>query len=325
VRLPAGTRDWLPDELRRKRAVEDALRALFERRHYDEVQTPNFERFDVLVSGLGAETAAATFLFQDRRGTQLALRPEMTTPIARLVSSRMRELPLPLRLSYLQPAFRYDEPQEGRMREFTMAGLELIGADGLDADAESLFSALEALSAVGLGDALFDINHAAIVDGVLDGLALDPSLAARCKRAIAARNLVGLRTALQHGGREDAAATLLELATLRGGREVLAAARAACSSPGGIAGIERLEGILARAEELGHAARLNVDLSLLRDFSYYTGFVFEGFVREVGFSLCGGGRYDDLLPRFGFGAGAVGWSLAVERLLIALERRGAPA
>jgi histidyl-tRNA synthetase len=113
----------LPSELQQKRAVENELRAVFERWGYAEAQTPNFERFDVLEMGLGDAVIAETFLFDDRRGTQLALRPEMTTPIARLVSTRMREAELPLRLSYVQPVYRYEEPQEGRMREFTQAGL----------------------------------------------------------------------------------------------------------------------------------------------------------------------------------------------------------
>ena len=322
MKLPAGTRDWLPAELERKHAVEQALRALFTRRGYAEVQTPHFERFDVLASGLGAETAAAAFLFADRSGTQLALRPEMTTPIARLVSSRLRGAPLPLRLCYIQPAFRYDEPQEGRMREFTEAGLELIGADGLAADAESLFSALEALDAVGLREARIDVNHVSIVESALDGFAFDPVVRARCHAAIAARNLVALRTILDAAGRADAVAPLLNLAMLRGGSEALDVAAPLCTSAAGRAGLERLGALLARSAELGYAARVGIDLALLRDYSYYTGVVFEGYVAQAGFSICGGGRYDDLLPRFGFAAGAVGWSVGVERILIALERRG---
>ncbi len=322
MKLPAGTRDWLPAELERKHAVEQALRALFTRRGYAEVQTPHFERFDVLASGLGAETAAAAFLFADRSGTQLALRPEMTTPIARLVSSRLRGAPLPLRLCYIQPAFRYDEPQEGRMREFTEAGLELIGADGLAADAESLFSALEALDAVGLHEARIDVNHVSIVESALDGFAFEPAVRARCHAAIATRNLVALRSNLAAAGRADAVAPLLDLAMLRGGSEVLEVAAPLCTSAAGRAGIERLGALLARSAELGYSARVGIDLALLRDYSYYTGVVFEAYVAQAGFSICGGGRYDDLLPRFGFAAGAVGWSVGVERILIALERRG---
>lgn len=321
MRLPAGTRDWLPPELRRKRAVENVLRGVFERWAYAEAQTPSFERFDVLENGLGDTLAQATYLFGDRNGTQLALRPEMTTPIARLVSSRMREAPLPIRLSYVQPVYRYAEPQEGRMREFTQAGLELIGAESADADAECLFTAIEALDALGLDDALFDINHAAVVDAVLVSLGLSAAQASAAKSLIARRDLVALReyvASLGHAGQSD---TIVRLVMTRGRGEVLDAVRPFCSGSAGLAGLERLERLLARASDLGYADRIHVDLALLRDFGYYTGFIFEGFVGEVGFSLCGGGRYDDLLPRFGFEAGAVGWSAGIERLLLALERR----
>lgn len=321
MRLAPGTRDWLPPELRRKRAVENVLRGVFERWAYAEVQTPNFERFDALEAGLGAGVAERTFLFVDKTGTQIALRPEMTTPVARLVATRMREAPLPLRLSYVAAAYRYEDPQEGRMREFTTAGLELIASESLDADAESLFTALEALDALGLTDALFDINHAAIVDGVLAGLELDPPGIAHAKALMSGRNIVALRARLQGTGSPDVVEAILRLALARGREDVLAEARRLCHTDAGLAGIERVRRLLARARELGHGARINVDLALLRDIEYYTGFIFEGFAGELGFALCGGGRYDSLLPRFGFAAGAVGWSLVVERILIALERR----
>jgi ATP phosphoribosyltransferase regulatory subunit len=321
MRLPPGTRDWLPADLRRKRAVESELRAVFERWAYAEVQTPYFERFDALEAGLGDDVASRLFLFADRGGTQIALRPEMTTPVARLVSTRMRNAQLPLRLSYIAPAYRYEDPQEGRMREMTQAGLELIGPSSLDADAESLFTAIEALDSLGLSDALFDINHAAIVDGVLAGLELDERGISEAKKLIAGRNIVDLRARLRGAGAPESVESIVELAMTRGRDDVLATAKRLCHTDAGLAGIERLRAVLARALELGHGNRINVDFALLRDVTYYTGFIFEGFASEVGFALCGGGRYDALLPRFGFDAGAVGWSLFVERILIALERR----
>ena len=324
MRLPAGTRDWLPPELRRKRAVENVLRGVFERWAYQEVQTPTFERFDALEAGLGEGIAEKTFRFNDVGGTALALRPELTTPVARLVSTRMREARLPLRLSYVQPAFRYEEPQEGRMREFTQAGLELIGSESLEADAESLFTAVEALDALGLRDALFDVNHAAIVDGVLAGLELDDAGRAYCESLISGRNIVALRERLRGTGSADEVDAVVRLTLTRGGDAALQAARQLCHTDAGLAGIARLNTLLARAAELGYAGRVNVDFSLLRDITYYTGFIFEGFAGEVGFALCGGGRYDSLLPHFGFDMGAVGWSLTVERVLIALERRHSP-
>ena len=314
MRLPAGVRDWLPYELGRKRDVELVIRAVFGRWAYEEVQTPTFERFDVLERGLGAELVDQAYRFSDRRATALALRPEMTTPIARLVSTRMREAPLPLRLSYVTPVYRYyDQPQEGRLRELTQGGVELIGSPGVDADAETLFMAIETLDEIGLHDALFDVNDASVVDGILAGVGLDAPTARVAKSFMKERNIVALR-ALEP--------TLVQYAMARGGVEVLDLARRVCRTPASVAALERLETLLRRTALLGYAARVQVDLALLRDLEYYTGFIFEGYVPEVGFSLCGGGRYDSLLPRFGFDVPAVGWTAGVEQLLIALERRG---
>jgi ATP phosphoribosyltransferase regulatory subunit len=308
-------RDWLPHELARKREVEQQMRAVFGRWAYEEVQTPTIERFDVLERGLGEETSELLFHFNDRRSTALALRPEMTTPVARLVSTRMREAPLPLRLAYVAPVFRYyEQPQEGRMRELTQAGAELIGAAGVDADAETLFMAIEALDEIGLRDARFDVNDARVVNGILDGVGLDEQAAREAKELIKTRNLVALR--------KFERAALVEFAKRRGGHNAIEAARAICRTAESRAALDALHALLDRAEALGYGNRVTVDFALLRDLDYYTGFLFEGYVEEIGFSLCGGGRYDSLLPRFGFDVPAVGWTAGVERLLIALERRG---
>lgn len=326
MKLPHGVRDWLPGELRRKRGIEQAIREVCARWAYEEVKTPAFERFDVLEMGLGVRLAEQTFTFNDRHGTLLALSPEMTTPIARLVSTRLRTAALPLRLAYIAPAYRYEEPQEGRMREFTQAGCELIGSSSVDADAEVLFTAIEAFDAVGLTDARFDINHAAVVDGVLEGLGLDAAQARAAKHLIADRNVVDLRAfVVKHAPGSRDLDPLLDLALLRGDEHVLEIARKICRTPESLEGIARLQTIIGRARALGYGDRVAIDFALLRDLEYYTGFVFEGYVGEIGLSLCGGGRYDSLLPRFGYDVPAVGWMVGVERLLIALERRKAAA
>jgi ATP phosphoribosyltransferase regulatory subunit len=315
VRLPAGVRDWLPHELARKREIEQQMRAVFGRWAYEEVQTPIIERFDVMERGLGEEATELLFQFNDRRSTALAMRPEMTTPIARLVSTRMREAPVPLRLAYVAPVFRYyEQPQEGRMRELTQAGAELIGAAGIDADAETLFMAIEALDEIGLRDARFDVNDARIVDGILSGAGLDADEAREAKELIKRRNLVGLR--------KFERPVLVEFAQRRGRHEAIQSARGICRTAESLEALDALDLLLRRADALGYGSRVTVDFALLRDLDYYTGFLFEGYVEEIGFSLCGGGRYDSLLPRFGYNVPAVGWTAGVERLLIALERRG---
>lgn len=324
MRLPSGVRDWLPQELAFKREIEEKIRDVFRAWSYAEVLTPTFESTEALQRGLGTRLIEQTFRFNDPLGQSLALRTEMTTPIARVVSARLQHASLPLRLSYVAPAFRYEEPQLGRMREFTQAGAELIGAPGSSADAETLLMAIETLDAVGLADARFDINDGVIVDGVLAGVGLRGDAAEECKHLIAARNLVGLREfGTARSLRSDAFETLLTLTMARGRDDVIALVRPACKTPESQAALAGLEGILARATALGYRERINIDFALLRDLQYYTGFVFEGYIDDLGFSLCGGGRYDGLLPRFGFDVPAVGWMVGVERILLALERRRA--
>ena len=312
MRLPPGVRDWLPQEYAFKRDVQEKIRDIFRRWSYTEVLTPTFESYEALERGLGERLMQQTFRFTDPLGQSLALRTEMTTPIARVVSSRMRGATLPLRLSYVASAFRYEEPQLGRMREFTQAGVELIGAADVGADAEALFMAIETLDAVGLGDARFDINDATIVDGVLAQLGLHGAERAQCKAYLSERNLVALA---QYGPQ------VVGLSTLRGDRDAIEYLRPLCATPESRAGLARVESILTLAQELGYRERIKLDFALLRDLEYYTGFVFEGYIDDLGFSLCGGGRYDSLLPRFGYDVGAVGWMVGVERILLALERR----
>ena len=310
MRLPAGVRDWLPQEFAYKREIEEIIRGVFRTWSYAEMLTPTFERYESLERGLGEKLMQQTFRFTDPLGSQLALRTEMTTPIARVVSARLRNATLPLRLSYIATGFRYEEPQLGRMREFTQAGAELIGGPGVDAEAEVLFMAMETLDAVGLSDARFDINDAAIVDGILQAAGHDGDELRRYKQLIADRNLVAI---------EDE--TIRRLAMSRGRDDVLDEMRALCKTPQSISALQRLERVLERASALGYRDRINVDFALLRDLEYYTGFVFEGYIGDLGFSLCGGGRYDSLLPRFGYDVPAVGWMVGVERILLALERR----
>lgn len=310
MRLPAGVRDWLPQEFAYKREIEETIRRVFRTWSYAEVLTPTFESYESLERGLGEKLMQQTFRFTDPLGSQLALRTEMTTPIARVVSARLRNATLPLRLSYVATGFRYEEPQLGRMREFTQAGAELIGGPGVDAEAESLFMAIETLDAVGLSDARFDINDAAIVDGILRSAGHDGERLRHYKKLIAERNVVGM---------DDE--RIRKLTMTRGRDDILGIMRSMCETPESVAALRRLELILERAAALGYRERINIDFALLRDLEYYTGFVFEGYIADLGFSLCGGGRYDSLLPRFGYDVPAIGWMVGVERILLALERR----
>src|SRR5579883_3283977 len=167
---PPGTRDLLPDEASRSREVVDAVLGLLRRWGYREVVTPTLEYLDVLVRGEGTEAADRLFKLIDRGGELLALRPEMTTPVARLVATQLRHEPLPIRLAYAGQVFRGGEPGAGRLREFPQVGCELVGADSPEADAEIVALAVEALRAAGVGQFSLSVGHGGFLRSLLEGL-----------------------------------------------------------------------------------------------------------------------------------------------------------
>src|SRR5689334_7962578 len=314
---PPGTRDILPEEMRELRALEAALRAAFEERGYGEVATPTIEYADVLRTG-DERYANAAYRFFDERGELLAMRSDMTIPIARLVATRMQDSEPPFRLSYIARAYRAVNPQRGQMREFTQAGVELIGAPAPDGTAEVVQVLGAALDAAGLTRAVVGLGDADLYSQLLVELGVGEGDRGRILDRLAAHDLVGLEMAVDEveGLLAEARATLLALPGMRGGREVLDQATAL----GGEA-VERATGRLRATFDAlaarGVADRVRLDLGLLRDLGYYTGAILEVYDPALGHILGGGGRYDGLLGRFGRNLPAAGFSLYLERLHVA--------
>jgi ATP phosphoribosyltransferase regulatory subunit len=314
--IPPGTRDVLPDEMRELRRLERTLMEVFEQRGYGEVATPAIEYDEVLGRGDG-RVAAGAYRFFDESGDLLALRSDMTVPIARLVASRFAEAERPLRLSYLASAYRAVRPQRGQMREFVQAGVELIGApapEGTVEVIEVLEAALRAASldraVIGLGDA--DLYRQLLTEFGLSDESREPILA-----RLATHDLVGLEAELAQAGIESAQVeTCVALTQLRGGREVLEKARSLGGSTVERA-TARLQETYDELERRGAADRVQIDLGLLRDLGYYSGAILEVYDPALGHVLGGGGRYDGLLKRFGLDLPAAGFALYLERVHVA--------
>lgn len=312
--IPPGTRDVLPDEMRELRRLHLAMIEVFESRGYGEVSTPAIEYDAVLARGDG-RTAGSAYRFFDERGDLLALRSDMTIPIARLVASRYAGVEPPLRLCYLANAFRAVRPQRGQMREFAQAGVELIGAPAPQGTAE-VVEVLEAtLDAAGLDRAVIGLGDADLYRQLLSEFGVEGEARDTILACLAAHDLVGLELELDGIGDEQAA-TCVALSQLRGGKEVLEEAR----SMGGAA-VERATARLGETfealEERGVADRVQIDLGLLRDLGYYSGAILEVYDPALGHVLGGGGRYDELLKRFGVDLPAAGFALYLERVHIA--------
>ena len=315
--IPPGTRDVLPDEMRELRKLDAALLEVFESRGYGEVATPAIEYDEVLARGDG-RSAGSGYRFFDESGDLLALRAEMTVPIARLAASRFAGAEMPVRLCYLANAFRAVRPQRGQMREFTQAGVELIGSpapQGTVEVIEVLEATLDAAgldrAVIGLGDS--DLYRQLLAEYGIEGEARDSIL-----ERLATHDLVGLEAELSavEGIGDEQCETCVALSQLRGGREVLDEARAL----GGVA-VERATARIGETfEELerrGAADRVRIDLGLLRDLGYYSGAILEVYDPALGHVLGGGGRYDGLLKRFGLDQPAAGFALYVERIHVA--------
>jgi ATP phosphoribosyltransferase regulatory subunit len=307
----------MPAEMQELRRIELALAEAFERFGYGEVATPTIEYHDVLARG-DIKGAPAAYRFFDEHGELLAMRSDMTIPIARLVAGRLAADEPPFRFFYLGNAYRAVRPQRGQMREFMQAGVELIGADAPDGTAEVIEVLVTALDAAGLSRAVIGLGDADLFRQLLADVGVDPGVRDEILDRLAAHDLVGIEETvggLQGIGPRDRE-TLQRIPTLRGGREVLDVAR----DIGGDAverATSRLRATFDALAARGIDGRVQLDLGLLRDLGYYTGAILEVYDPALGHILGGGGRYDELLGQFGRDLPAAGFALYLERLHIA--------
>jgi ATP phosphoribosyltransferase regulatory subunit len=307
--IPSGTRDVLPDEMRELRAIEDALRGVFDEAGYGEIATPALEFEAVLARG---ETMPPAYRVLDDHGNVLALRTDMTVPIARVASTRYPSAEPPLRFCYVANAYRQVRPHRGQMREFLQAGVELIGSPSPQGTAEVLGVMTRALEATGLRDFRIGLGSASIVPALLDQAGVSEADREVILRELVTRDFVGLEREVRRLGLDE---RIARVPLLRGGPEVLD------ELPGDAGGRlgEALELLEPNVRD-----RVILDLGLARDLGYYTGAIFEVYAPGIGQPLGGGGRYDELLGRFGRPLPAVGFALIVDRVHEALAGSRAP-
>lgn len=321
--LPCGVRDLFLEEAAKLSKLMATWRQLFESWAYTEIIPPTYEHYDMLMAGSDADFEKKIFRVLDREGNILALRPDITTQVARIVGTKLYDLPLPLRFYYLTNVFRFEEPQAGRQREFYQAGLELIGAPGPEADAEVITIVIEALQQVGLQGFQINLGQMGFFRAIVAELNLSPTQIGELKGAIDRKDDVGLGKSLREWGiGERHARALGELPHLCGGEEVLERAASLAPNTAARQAIENLSRIYALLSAQGLAEHLVIDLGEARGMDYYTGVTIEGFSPGLGFSICNGGRYDELIGLYGRPLPAVGFALGVDRVLLALEEQG---
>jgi ATP phosphoribosyltransferase regulatory subunit len=310
--IPPGTRDVLPDEMRELRALTDRLRASFEEAGYGEVWTPALEYETVLKTGDDRAAGAGYRLF-DEHGEVLAMRSDMTIPIARVVATRYGEAEPPFRLCYFAHAYREVQRGAGQQREFLQGGTELIGVTAPEGEAEVVSLCLSALEEAGLRRHRLGVGDGQLYRHLLDAFGVSEDNHLGLLEALSRRDLAGLEMQIDQLGLPKRERELLvRLPELRGGPEVLERADGPVAEA-----VESLRALYEQLEERGVADRVIFDLGLVRELGYYTGAVFELYDPAVGFALGGGGRYDELIGRFGRELPACGIALDVQRVHIA--------
>jgi len=318
---PRGVRDILPPLAARKREVEKKIAKVFSGWGYEEIQTPTFEYADTFLNGAYRDDVDHMFKFIERSGRTVVLRPDMTAPIARIVSSLLKEQPLPIRLSYNAAIFRQQDDVAGRDAEFTQAGVELIGDASADADAEAIALAINALQAAGISGYRLAIGQVTYLNGLFQEHVTDERVRVRLTETLAAKDFVSyerlVATEIADARSRD---VLLTVPRLRGGIAVLDRARELTNSQEALAAIDNLQSIWQALTLHSVDDALQIDLGLLLSQHYYTGMIFEGYAPHVGFPICSGGRYDELVGKFGRPAAATGFVIGIERVLDVLEK-----
>ncbi len=317
-RIPSGTRDVLPDEMRELRALTERTRAVFQAAGYGEVYTPTLE-YEGTIERAGMTATRPAYRMFDEQGHVLVLRSDMTVPIARLVATRYAQAELPLRFSYFAHAYRGVRPQRGQSRELLQAGVELIGAAGPEGTAEALSVLCAALDAAGLRTYRVGVGDASLYPALLESVGVPGAQRDLILEELVGGDFVGVERELRALGLPAGETELLlGVPRMRGGAEVLDRLRGPLAQAG--TGMRALHALLSPAV----AERVIFDFGLVRSLGYYTGAVFQVYDPAHGVPIGSGGRYDELLGRFGRALPAVGFALNVERLHIALtgEERG---
>jgi ATP phosphoribosyltransferase regulatory subunit len=325
--VPAGVADYFWGEAYERRSLETTLLGVFRTWGYSDVVTPAFEYAETLSTRGSRELQSELCRFLDRDGSMLALRADMTIPVARLVGTRLHDAPAPQRFCYSGSVFRDVEPRAGQQREFWQAGVELLGSVAPEADAEVLALTTHALGAAGITHFRLVLGQMQYFDGLLRALHLTPDAQARLAQAIDRNSEPELEAFLSVTPlprRQQRA--LAELPRLGGTDidDILHRAARLALNPPMQAAIANLRAICDVLAAFGVLERVTLDLSEIHNLGYYTGITFEVLAPGVGFRIASGGRYDNLIGTFGAPLPAVGAALGLERVLLA-RRLGATA
>ena len=322
LHTPEGVRDIYNEECERKIILEGRLLSVLKSYGYHPIQTPTFEFFDIFGKEIGTTPSRDLYKFFDREGNTLVLRPDITPSIARCASKYYIEQAIPIRLCYTGNTFRNNSSYQGRLKEATQTGVELIGDDTSQGDAEMIAMVIQSLKEAGLTEFQVELGQVEFYRSLTEEVGMDEETREKLRILIENKNYFGVEELLSEQIMTPEQKQLfLKLPELFGDIDQIRAARCMTSNPRALQAIDRLERVQELVDAYGLGDYVSYDLGMLSKYSYYTGIIFKAYTYGTGEYIVTGGRYDRLLEQFGKKAPAVGFAIVVDQLMLALSRQ----
>ena len=323
LHTPEGVRDIINVQCGRKHALESRILKVFHQYGYHDIQTPMFEYFDVFRKEVGTIPSKDLYKLFDKEGNTLVLRPDITPSVARAAATLFADEELPVRLCYTGNTFINHSSYQGRLREVTQMGVEFIGDDTAEADAEMLALVIESLLSVGLREFQLSVGNVDYFSSLIRDAGLDEEARERVTILINNRNYFGVEDYLEKiRVKRSSREAFASLNGLVGGLEVLKAAKETAPNSSGVMAVKRLERIYDVLKMYGMEKFITFDLSMTGGiYGYYTGIIFRGYTFGTGDAIVKGGRYDHLLEKFGKDSPSIGFAIVVDELMNAMNRQ----
>nr|WP_318685133.1 ATP phosphoribosyltransferase regulatory subunit [uncultured Acetatifactor sp.] len=319
LHTPEGVRDIYGEEYARKLSVETVMKNKINSYGYEDIQTPTFEFFDVFSREVGTTPSRELYKFFDKEGNTLVLRPDFTPSIARCAAKYFMEEQIPMRFSYMGNTFTNTSNLQGKLKEVTQMGAELINDASVEADAEMISLVIEALKCTGLENFRISIGEMEYFKGLCEEAGLDAETELALRECISGKNYFATQEILSaRSVAEPYCSVLLKIADLFGDMRSLSEARKMAGNPRSKAAVDRLEKLHEVLKLYGVEKYVSFDLGMLSKYNYYTGVIFKAYTYGIGDAVVKGGRYDDLLSHFGKAAPAIGFVVVIDDLMEAL-------
>ena len=319
---PEGVRDIYNGECSQKHHLQTEIRTVFDSYGYEEIETPSFEYFEVFSREVGTIPSKDLYKFFDREGNTLVLRPDFTPSVSRACATYFNPEQEVVTLSYTGNTFINNSSYQGRLKETTQMGVERIGDDSAEADAELLAMTVECLLKSGLKEFQVSVGQVDYFKSLLQDAGLDTEAEENLRSLISQKNYFGVEDLVRSQNiPTNLEKAFLELPHLFGSAEVLAKARSLTDNICAIKAVERLEEIYEILKIYGYEKYISFDFGMLSKLQYYTGIIFQAYTYGTGEALIKGGRYNQLMKHFGKPAASIGFAIVVDNLLMALSRQ----